>query len=413
MLLLVAVGSRALAQDGDEAALALADRTDTKPTVQRACIEYAEAAAIDTTYSDGSAATPGGRASFAIRCDGAFASNLRGVLSDRFDEFWSRGASARSVNTLKEAYLSFRQNGNLIVDLGRVNVRQGVALAYNPTDYFRADAIRAIVSIDPNTLRDERMGTVMGRVQTLWSSGSLTGIFAPRVAEEPSNSTFNPDLGATNGKSRWLLIWSQRLAREFQPQISLTGSEHESPRAGLNLTYLVNNATVAYLEWSGGRSQSNLARSGYNPSFSGDSAFRSQASAGFTYTTSYKLTLTLEYEYDGAGPGNQEWAVIRSNPIPAYVQYRQYAARQGELATRRNLFGYAHLDDVGIARLGLTTFVRFDPYDHSRVTWAEARYHWEHAGIAIQWQRNTGDATSDLAPRPLHQTWLALVDYYF
>ena len=62
---------------------------------------------------------------------------------------------------------------------------------------------------------------------------------------------------------------------------------------------------------------------------------------------------------------------------------------------------------------GLTAFMRFDPYDHSRLTWAEARYHWEHAGIAVQWQRGTGDAKSDFALWPVRQSWLALVDYYF
>jgi hypothetical protein len=418
LLLLGAVSLPALAQEeDDEAALALADRTLTEPTVRRACIEYAELSAIDTTHSDGSATSTGGRGSFNLRCDGALASGSRwrGVFSDRFDKFWAHGSSARSVNTLKEAYLTYRYDGNVILDMGRINIRQGVAFAYNPTDYFRANAVRAIISIDPETLRDERMGTLMGRVQTLWASGSLTGIFAPQVGAKPNNSSFNPDLGATNGSNRWLLVWSQRLAPRFQPQLSLTGSQHESPRAGVDLTYLANQATVAYLEWSGTRSASNLSRSGYTPvpALSSDKSFRSRLSAGFTYTTSYKLSFTLEYQYDEAAPGDREWTLVRSGPVAPYVRYREYVGAEGELPTRQNVFLYAHWDDVGIARLGLTGFVRFDPYDHSRVSWMEARYHWNHAGIALQWQRNAGDATSDLAPWPVRQTWLALVDYYF
>src|SRR5581483_11083171 len=199
-LLSLAVSGLAVAQESDEAALAIADRTSSQPTVRRACIEYAEAAAIDTTYSDGSPSRTGGRASANIRCDGAFASGWRGVLSDRFDEFWARGISATSVNTLKEAYVSFRPSGPFLVDAGRINVRQGVGLAYNPTDYFKADAVRAVISIDPETLRDERMGTLMGRFQGLWSSGSLTAIFAPRVAARPTDAALNPDFGATNGR---------------------------------------------------------------------------------------------------------------------------------------------------------------------------------------------------------------------
>jgi hypothetical protein len=410
---LIIASGLAFAQDNDESALALADRTTTEPTRQRACIEYSELAGNDTTYSDDRASSPGGRASLSFRCDAPIASDWRGVLSDRFDEFWARGSSARAVNTLKESYLGFRYHGAMLVDVGRINIREGAGLAYNPTDYLKAGAVRALISIDPNTLRDERMGTLMGRVQVLWSSGSLTTLFAPRVGAEPNDSTFNPDFGATNAKNRWLIILSQRVAREFQPQLSLTGTEHESPRAGLNLTYLLNSATVGYVEWSGGRSTSDLFRSNYGPTIPGDTAFHSQLSTGFTYTTSFKLSTTLEYQYNNAAPDDKQWAALRSGPIPPYVRYREYVAGQGELATRQNLFAYAHWDDVGINRLGLTAFVRFDPYDHSRVTWTEARYHWDHAGFAVQWQRNVGDATSDLAPFPVRQSWLALMDYYF
>ncbi len=397
-LFAVALSRLAAAQESDEAALAIADRTSSEPTARRACVEYAEAAATDTTHSDGSPSRTGGRASANIRCDGEFARGWRGVLSDRFDEFWGRGISATSVNTLKEAYVSFRPNGPFLVDAGRINVRQGVGLAYNPTDYFRANAVRALISIDPETLREERMGTLMGRLQVLWPSGSLTGIFAPRVAARPTDSALNPDFGATNGRSRWLLTWSQRWFQDFQPQIGVTGAENESPQAGLNLTHLVNRATVAYLEWSGGRDEA---------------AFRSRVSTGITYTTPYKLSLTLEYEYDEAAPGKGEWAAIRRGPIPSYVRYRQQAGAAGELATRQNVFGYAHWDDVGFNHMGLTAFARFDPYDHSRVIWAEARYHWEHAGVAVQWQHSSGDARSDFVSWPTHQSWVALIDYYF
>lgn len=414
LLLLTLATGPTLAQEsaGDEAALALADNTKTEPTAQRTCIEYAELAAIDTTYSNSSPSNPGGRASFNLRCDGTFANHWRGVLADRFDEFFARDASARAVNTLKEAYLSYQPNGSLLLDAGRINVREGVALAYNPTDYFRSNAVRARISIDPGTLRDERMGTLMTRLQTLWPSGSLTAIVAPHVDAAPNDSTFNPDFGATNMNARWLVILSQRLAADLQPQLSLSGTEHQSPQAGLNLTRLLNSATVAYLEWSGGRSATNLFQSAYSPATPSDTAFHSRLGTGLTYTTSYKLSVTLEYQYDQAAPDNPEWARLRAGSIPSYVRYREYAAAQGELATRQNLFGYAHWDDVLTDRLGLTTLVRFDPYDRSHLTWTEARYHWQHIDIALQWQHNAGAATSDLAQWPERQSWLALIDYY-
>ncbi len=432
MVLGVAVWRSALGQQEDDAAaLALADHTQSATDSPRACVEYAEAAAIDTT--DAGSSNAGGRASASIRCDAALANRWHAVVSDRLDYFWAHGSSAQAVNTLKEAYVSFGGGGMELLDLGRINVREGAGFAYNPSDYFRADAIRAVISIDPDTLRDERLGTLMARSQTLWASGSFTAMYAPRVSAEPSSSPLSADLGATNSHSRWVLVLSQRLATDFQPQISVTGTEHEPPQAGLNLTYLLNSATVAYVEWSGGRSPANLAASGYFGTAAshaampgaealagaapvggtGATAFHSRLSTGFTYTTPYELSVTLEYEYDGAAPGNGDWRAVRNGPLAPYIQYREYAGAQEELAARENLFGYAHWDDVGITHLDLTAFVRFDPYDHSRLLWTEARYHWRHAGVAVQWQRRAGDATSDLAPWPVRQSWLALIDYYF
>ena len=413
ILLILACARAAIAQeDGEAAALALADRTQTDPSVRRVCVEYGEVAATDTTYANGMPSSSGGRTSLNVRCDGALGSQWRGVFSDRFDYFWAAGAAAQAVNTLKEAYISFSDAGTESVDVGRINVREGVGFAYNPSDYFRGEAVRTIVSIDPDTLRDERLGTFMARLQTLWSSGALTAIFAPRLGGGPNDSTLSPDWGATNEHSRWLLVLSQRLAADFQPQLSLTGTEHQSPQAGLDLTTLLNSATVAFLEWSGGRSAGNLALSGYGPSVSGAAAFRSRLSGGFTYTTPYKLSVTLEYDYDGAAPGHDEWATVRTGPLTPYVQYREYAGTRAELATRQSWFGYVHCDDAGISHLGLTAFVRLDPEDHSRLTWAEARYHGQHAGLAVQWQRHSGDARSDLAPAPVRQSWRLLIDYY-
>src|SRR5690348_14394798 len=134
-LLLLALGRTAIAQGDEAAALALADRTQSQASVERPCVEYGELAATDTTYSNGLSSSGGGRASLSVRCDGAVASRWRAVFSDRFDYFWARGAAAQAVNTLKEAYVSFRGDGIEMLDFGRINVRDGVGFAYNPTDY--------------------------------------------------------------------------------------------------------------------------------------------------------------------------------------------------------------------------------------------------------------------------------------
>ncbi|MGH8258256.1 MAG: hypothetical protein ACREUG_01045 [Steroidobacteraceae bacterium] len=411
VLALLAPSARAIAQDSDQAALALADRADVQAQAPRPCTELAEGTAGATTLGDGRAPLDGGRASYDLRCDDSPGAHWSAALSDRLDYLWGRGGSAETINTLKEAYLTWRAAPDQLFDLGRINVREGVGLAYDPTDYFRADAIRTFLSPDPQTLRTERLGSAMLRSQTLWSTGSLTAIYSPHLASHPSGSSLNPDFGASNSRNRWLLLLSQRIGDGLQPQWLLTGADGESPQAGLDLTALPTAATVVYVEWSGGRSADNLARSGAEPTVRAADAFHSRLSTGITYTTSFNLSLSLEYEYDGAAPDGRQWAALRSMPGP-FVQYREYVAGQQDLATRQNVFAYAHWDGIGLQRLELTLLARVDPYDHSRLEWGEVRYDWRRTGLAVQWQRNDGPAASDFSLWPARQSWLAVIDYY-
>lgn len=417
LVLWLAVSTTAFAQD-DEAALAIADGTRVEAARQSLCVASAEAAAGDSTYRNDRASRAGGRESFALRCDGSLARGWRGIFSDRIDHFWGESTAPRTIGTLKEAYVSGHHGAQLLFDFGRINLRNGVGLAYNPTDYFRSDAVRAALSIDPDTLRNERLGTVMARVQSLWPTGSLTAVLAPRIGTHSSDATFDPDFAATNSRTRWLLVLSQRLGAAFQPQLSVTGAEGEPPQAGLDATFLLNRATVAYIEGSWGRGASNVAASAGGASTppsapAPDRTFHSRLSTGVTYTTAYELSVTLEYEYDDAAAGRREWAALREGPVETYVSYRQYAGAQGEPATRQSWAAYAHWDDLGILHLSLTTFARFDPLDGSRLGWAELRYRWARTGLAVQWQRSAGGPKDSLVHWPDRQSWLALIDYYF
>jgi hypothetical protein len=411
------------AGQSDDAALALADRTEQAVATETICRGYVEGAVNQTTLPGGRAARDGGRLSLDLRCDPALGRQWRTVLADRVDGVWQREASGQAVDTLKEAYLSGQYDVAKLIDVGRINVRQGVALGYNPTDYFRGGAIRQIVSPDPVSLRENRLGSVMLRAQTLWSAGSLTAIYSPRFGARPNDSTFNPDFGATNGSGRWLLAWSETFASDLKPQGLLFGAEHQSPQVGFNLTRLVGNATVAYAEWSGGRSVTDAAAAFRvrENAFSGGAAeaaiesptaFRSRLATGLSYSTAAKFSFSLEYEYNGAALDHAGWAGLRAGSPADYARYRNFVAAAQDLPTRQNLFGYAGWSDAFVTHLDLTSFVRLDLDDRSRMLWAEARYHGPRAELAIQWQRNAGDRTSNFGAGQPRQLWQFVVTRY-
>ena len=108
------------------------------------------------------------------------------MLSDRLDLIHSGGdlePHEDNVNTLREAYLSWHATPDLIGDLGRINLRYGAAFGYNPTDYFKSEAIRTVVSIDPVSLRENRQGTVVVQGQKLWSDSSVSAAFSPKLSD--------------------------------------------------------------------------------------------------------------------------------------------------------------------------------------------------------------------------------------
>lgn len=328
-----------------------------------------------------------------LQYDKTISPGWRVLMSDRIDiTSQDRFSHHDTVNTLREAYVSWQQSDSQIADLGRINARNGVAIGYNPTDYFRTGALRSITSIDPAVLKKNRLGSVMLRGQKLWESGSLTALYSPKLESQPNNAPFNIDLGATNHTNRWLLSTTQKLSGNFSPQWLIYGEEHRAPQIGVNLTGVVNDATVAFIEWSGGRSRSLRSQS---LNTADDSAFRSRVATGLTYTTENKISLTLEYDYNGAGLDQRGWNNLRSGSPLAYLQYRTLAQNVQDPVTRQSIFFYSTWQDALINHLDLTAMLRFDEADHSRLSWLEGRYHWDHADLALQWQLNSGNAGSE------------------
>jgi len=303
LLALAGAVQSALADDVD--ALMLADSAPEAVTTRRDWQGYAEAAFGESIARAGGAVSPNQRLSFDLQLDKTLAPGWRAVLADRWDVTWpAQGRDSSGINTLKEAYLSWQVQDERLLDLGRINARYGVATGYNPTDFLRAGALRSLVSVDPTSLKKNRMGSVMLRGQTLWSGGSLTALYSPKLDDQPSSASFSADLGATNNQNRWLLAFSQQVTDKLSPQWLLFGGAGQSPQLGLNLSTLVGDASVVFGEWSGGRSPSLWAQAS---SVSEAEAFHNRLATGVNYTTANKLTLTLEYDYNGAAVADEAW----------------------------------------------------------------------------------------------------------
>lgn len=337
---------------------------------------------------------------------------LRLHLADRLDDQgppFAFGQRHALVNTFKEAYLSWQPTQRWSADLGRINVLRGVALGYNPTDYFRGGATRSIVSVDPTSLKENRLGAVMARSQWLWDGGAVNVIVSPKLAEHRNEASFSPDWGASNGRDRGLVTVSQRLYDNLNLSATLYQEASQSTQLGLNATALFGQSTIGFLEWSGGNSHSQLS------AFTGDSdtSFHQRLASGATYTTPVNLSITLEYEYDSAAASRSDLdALLQASP-QAYGQYFLYSASQRDLPTQHALFLYSAWKDAFVQHLDFNGFVRYNAVDHSRLHWIEARYHLSRTDIALQWQTNCGNFTSEFGGAPQSSVLQLLFRYFY
>lgn len=403
----VSISARA---DSDTDALSLADYA-TASTIRRSDWQSSFELGLGS-YNAASQATnaelaANARLSSSVSYDGTFARGWRAVFSNRLDAGWQAGVGQyNAINTLKQAYLSWQPNETTIADAGRVNLREGVASGFNPTDYFKANAVRSIVSIDPASLRENRLGSVMLRSQMLWSGGSFSALVSPKLASQPSDATFSPDFGATNNRTRYMLTLTQHLFGAFAPQWLLYGGDGISPQLGLNFTTVLGDSTTGFLEYSGGRGKA------FADGPDGPDTFHSRLATGFTYTFSNNLSLTLEYDYDGASANRAMWNQLATDPA-RYWQYRNAVNDAQDLMTRQSLFSYATWPGGLVRHLDLTAMLHYDLVDHSYSTWMEARYHWSRVDLAVQWQTNHGASHSTYGANPQKQVWQAVTTLFF
>lgn len=349
----------------------------------------------------GSASGAYARLSLDVSLDRALGSRLRLVAADRLDFSHDEGGAEQGINTLKEAYLSLAVSNGLLVDAGRVNTRFGVASGYNPTDFFRAHAIRSLISVDPETLRQNRLGSAMLRSQLLWDEGSFSALYSPRIDEQRSTATFSPDWGASNPRHRYLLSASQRLAPGVSPEFLLYGVAGRAPQVGVNHSQLLNDAAVVHAEWSAGRGPSMLAEA---QGATEPRHFHSRLAAGVSYTSPRKDTLTVEYHLNTAAPDRDEWRLMREGPASRLMAYRLFALDTQDLPTRHGLFLHYRWKDVGVQGLDVKALTRLDLVDGSSLYWLQVQQAWQggEAAVSGQWRAGHDNTVfGGLGPRSL------------
>ncbi len=345
------------------------------------------------------------------------------------------------INDFREGVLSWEPADRTYLEVGRINLKSGVAAGFNPTDFFRTRAVVEPISSDPAVLREDRLGAFMVQAQHIGEGATLTAAFAPAIAapspvyRDTDLAGLRPGFDRTNAHDRVLLKASADIVPEVSSELLLY-REGNATQFGANLTHGIGQSVVAYAEWSGGRRPSLIdAALQYGqatgtippaaPSALPDDArrhFQNDLSVGASYTTEAKITFNLEYHFHQAGFSRQDWdnwfrigRVGAGSPVANELWYiRAYASEQQEPVSEHALFLRADWVDAFIPKLELTAFVNIDLFDGSSFAQLESDYYLSNAWtVGALMAANPGTRRSEYGSLPAAASVLVKLARYF
>jgi hypothetical protein len=334
------------------------------------------------------------------------------TLSDRLNVFEQDGQSFVSANTvrndLREVSATWEPTKDTYLEAGRINVRDGAALGFNPTDFFKTRTLVGQASLDPSVVRQNRLGTLMVRAQTLWSWGSASVAYAPKVAEPSPVTEINPvgidpRFDATNAAHRLLTTLNFEVL-DLSPQLLAYFELHRS-KLGANVTRSIGDSVVAYAEWAGGPEQELIARASafgqqtgtlprgapVLPPASTDDSFRNDVATGFSWTVATAVTFNVEYHFHQGGFTRDAWknwfylgsATGAPPPLTGALWFvRGYANDQQEPVAQHQVFVRASWPRAFTPDLELSAFAFVSLLDGSVLSQLAASYYVSDAWTA-------------------------------
>jgi len=332
------------------------------------------------------------RTSFDARWQFDLGGDVALTISNRLNLFERDGLAVGQGRTasddLREAYMTWEAAPRTYLEAGRINLREGVALGYNPTDFFRARTLLDQASADPSALRDNRLGTMMLRGQHIGDLGAVSISYAPKLTDPSrvgagTTVPLDPHLDRTNAADRVLASVRADVAG-LAPQ-ALVFHDGTHTKFGFSATGTLGQRVVAYGEWAGGVEPTLVAEAVRYGTLTGTlpkgvpllpvtgngERFRNDLALGLSWTGETKLTINAEYHLHEAGFSRQDWrnwfALGRKVPaLDGMLWYeRGYAADQQVPIAQHQVFLRADWADAFVRDMDVTALAFINPLDGS------------------------------------------------
>jgi len=383
------------------------------------------------------------RISFDAVLQGNAGPTLTLTLSDRLNVVSQEGQALASRQTLRndlrEVYLAWQPSAAVAFEGGRINVRNGAALGWSPTDFFKSRTLVGQATLDPSAMRQNRLGTLMVRGQAIGSRGSVSLAFAPKVTS-PSPIVgddalgVDPQLAATNAAPRVLGTLNLDLF-DLSAQL-LVSYEPARAKLGVNLSRPVGRSVIVYGDWAGGPEPNLIARAlalgkrtgtlpeaaPIVPPTATSTAFRHDLATGFSWAVATTFTLNLEYHFHQSGFGRDDWrrwfdlggAPEATDGLTRQLWYlRAYANAEQEPLTRHQGFARVSWPRALVSDLELSALAFVNLVDGSVLAETAASYYLSRRWTAsVFLSGNLGAARSEHGSFPQRKSSILQLTLY-
>lgn len=202
-------------------------------------------------------------------------------------------------------------------EVGRINVKEGIAHGYNPTDYFKGSTSLTL-SNDPKERKENRLGALLVSETFFLDKLTLKGLYAPKISVDKDSIFSNKKyiglhLDETNYHDRASLFVDYSGFKDVSSSVILHYDE-DNVHFGFNVSYVYDN-WIMYLENSLKKGKSDITKSIekngisqeiYNH-FHHNKKYIDQAVLGINYTSESNIVTTFEYIFNSGGLDKSDW----------------------------------------------------------------------------------------------------------
>ena len=323
---------------------------------------------------------------------------------------------------VKEMYYNFNISSNNYLNVGRVNIREGVARSFNPSDYFKGSGVFSN-SLQSSVRKDNRLGSVLFQNILYLNNSTLKFIYSPKISTKNNTILSNKEhyglnFDITNNSNRASIYLDLDILNNLYSSFIIHKNSDDLNFAS-NLSYSFNQF-IFYNENSIKRSSNTISKALKqlnltNTKFDNSKQTIYQNTFGLSYTSINNIVTNIEYISNNSGMSKEDWKnyFLLINQNRRYLNVRKYHSINEQMISKEQVFLRVAINEI-TSNSDLSFIYILNPNDKSSLAQISHKYKYkEDIVFNLSIKKTYGDSQSEFGNidnKLSFNTWL---EYYF